>query len=91
VQVNHAELGARITRMSAPFDLDRITAYGGVSEAGMRVVDGMVNKQAAMIGYLNDFYIMALLCWAAIPVLFFVKAGKPAAASGPPMAAAADH
>lgn len=91
VQVNHAELGARITRMSAPFDLDRITAYGGVSEAGMRVVDGMVNKQAAMIGYLNDFYIMALLCWAAIPVLFFVKAGKPAAAGGPPMAAAADH
>ena len=92
VQVNHAEMGARITRMSVPFDLDRITAYGGVSEAGMRVVDGMVNKQAAMIGYLNDFYMMALLCWAAIPVLFFVKAAKPAAAGSPPMqAAAADH
>jgi len=90
VQVNHAEMGARITRMSAPFDLDRITAFGGVSEAGMRVVDGMVNKQAAMVGYLNDFYLMGLLCWAAIPVLFFVKAGKPAMA-GPQMAAAADH
>ncbi|MEI6642706.1 MAG: DHA2 family efflux MFS transporter permease subunit [Novosphingobium sp.] len=90
VQVNHAEMAARITRMSAPFDLDRITAFSGVSEAGMRVVDGMVNKQAAMIGYLNDFYLMGLLCWAAIPVLFFVKAGKPAMA-GPQMAAAADH
>lgn len=83
LQINHAELGARITRMSAPFDLDRITAYGGVSEAGMRMVDGMVNKQAAMIGYLDDFYMMALLCWAAIPVLFFVKAGVPAASSPP--------
>jgi len=91
MQVNHAELGAQITRMSVPFDLDRITAYGGVSEAGMRVVDGMVNRQAAMIGYLNDFYLMALLCWAAIPVLFFVKAGTPATGGPPMQAAAADH
>ncbi|MFM9935273.1 MAG: DHA2 family efflux MFS transporter permease subunit [Novosphingobium sp.] len=90
IQINHAELGARITRMSAPFDLDRITAYGGVSEAGMRVVDGIVNKQAAMIGYLDDFYMMALLCWAAIPVLFFLKAGVPAI-SKPMIQAAADH
>jgi MFS transporter, DHA2 family, multidrug resistance protein len=91
IQVNHAEMGARITRMSVPFDLDRITAFGGVSEAGMRVVDGMVNKQAAMIGYLNDFYMMGLLCWASIPVLFFVKAGKAPPAGAPQMAAAADH
>ena len=90
IQISHAELGARITRMSAPFDLDRITAYGGASEAGMRVVDGLVNKQAAMIGYLDDFYMMAFLCWAAIPVLFFVKAGVPSA-SGPPVQAVADH
>jgi DHA2 family multidrug resistance protein len=90
VQTSHAELGARITRMSAPFDLDRITAYGGVSEAGMRVVDGMVNRQAAMIGYLDDFYMMAIFCWATIPVLFFVKAGGPAK-GGPPVQAAADH
>ena len=91
IQVNHAEMGARITRMSVPFDLDRITAFGGVSEAGMRVVDGMVNKQAAMIGYLNDFYMMGLLCWASIPVLFFVNAGKAPPAGAPQMAAAADH
>ena len=91
IQVNHAEMGAQITRMSVPFDLDRITAFGGVSEAGMRVVDGMVNKQAAMIGYLNDFYMMGLLCRASIPVLFFVKGGKPAIGGAPMQAAAADH
>ncbi|WP_421852396.1 DHA2 family efflux MFS transporter permease subunit [Novosphingobium sp.] len=90
IQVNHAEMGAQITRMSVPFDLDRITAYGGVSEAGMRMVDGLVNKQAAMIGYLNDFYMMGLLCWASIPVLFFVKAGN-APPAGAPQMAAADH
>jgi DHA2 family multidrug resistance protein len=43
-----------------------------------------------MVGYLNDFYLMALLCWASIPVLFFVKAGKSAAAAAPQMAPA-DH
>ena len=91
IQTSHAELGGQITRMSVPFDLDRITAYGGVSEAGMRVVDGMVNKQAAMIGYLDDFYMMAILCWAAIPVLFFVKAGVAVTDGAPVQAAAADH
>lgn len=91
IQTSHAELGAQITRMSVPFDLDRITAYGGVSEAGMRMVDGMVNKQAAMIGYLDDFYMMAILCWAAIPVLFFVKAGVAVTDGAPVQAAAADH
>jgi DHA2 family multidrug resistance protein len=34
---------------------------------------------------------MGLLCWASIPVLFFVKAGKPAMGGPPMQAAAADH
>ena len=63
---------------------------GSSPEVMVRVVDGLVNRQAVMIGYLDDFYLMALLCWAAIPVLFFVKAGKPAMGGAPQMAAA-DH
>ncbi len=89
VQRNHAELSERITRMSAPFDLDRITAYGGAAESAARVVDAMINKQAAMIAYLNDFYLMALVCWATIPVLAFVKVNR--APSGPMPQMAADH
>ncbi|BEU99235.1 DHA2 family efflux MFS transporter permease subunit [Novosphingobium olei] len=89
IQRNHAELTERITRMSVPADLDRITAYGGAAESVARVVDGMVNQQAAMIAYLNDFFLMALVCWATIPVLALVKVNRNA--SGPMPQMAADH
>lgn len=89
IQRNHAELAERVTRMSTPFDLDRITAYGGAAESVARVVDGMVNKQAAMIAYLNDFYLMGLVCWFTIPILFLVKVNP--APAGPMPQMAADH
>lgn len=76
VQINHAELGEHITRSMVPFNLDRITAYGGAGEAALRVIDGMVNQQAAMIAYLNDFHAMALACFFAIPLLLLVRTGR---------------
>lgn len=76
IQVNHAELGAHVTRTLAPFDLDRITAYGGAAETALRVIDGMVNQQAAMIAYLNDFYAIAIACVAAIPLLLLVRPAR---------------
>lgn len=77
VQVNHAELGAHITRTAVPFNLDRITAFGGPGDAAMQIVDGLVNQQAVMIAYINDFYAMALACFFAIPLLLFVRAARP--------------
>lgn len=76
IQVNHAELGAHVTQTLVPFNLDRLTAYGGASEAALRVMDGMVNQQAAMIAYINDFHAMALACIGAIPLLFLVRTAK---------------
>lgn len=78
IQVNHAELGAHVTRTLVPFDLDRVTAYGGMGETMLRVMDGMVNQQAAMIAYINDFYAMAIACVVAIPLLMLVRPAKPA-------------
>ena len=84
VQINHAELGAHVTRTLVPFNLDRITAFGGTGEAALRVIDGIVNQQAAMIAYINDFYAMALMCFFSIPVLLLVRGARPGAA--PPAA-----
>ena len=78
IQVNHAEIGAHVTRTLVPFDLDRVTAYGGMGETMLRVMDGMVNQQAAMIAYINDFYAMAIACVVAIPLLMLVRPAKPA-------------
>jgi len=76
VQINHAELGAHVTQALVPFNLDRITAFGGTGEAALRIVDRLVNQQAAMIAYINDFYAMALACIFAIPLLLLVRTGK---------------
>lgn len=73
IQVNHAEIGAHVTRMSVPIDLDQARVYGSAAEAGLRIVDGMVNRQAAMLAYIDDFYVMALACFSGIVLLLFVR------------------
>lgn len=73
IQINHAEIGERLTASDVPFAIDRFTAYGGSGEAVMRAVDGMVNRQAAMIGYLNDFLLMGIGCFLLIPLLLLMK------------------
>ena len=78
IQINHAEIGAHVTRNLVPFNLDQIAAYNGAAETGLRVIDGMVNQQAAMISYINDFYAMALACACAIPLLLLVRPGRKA-------------
>ncbi|MDE2561153.1 MAG: DHA2 family efflux MFS transporter permease subunit [Sphingomonadales bacterium] len=79
LQLNHAEIGSALRIPAMPFALDRVTAYGEASDAVMQVLDGMVNKQAAMLAYLDDFLLMAMLCFFAIPFLYLLKASKPGA------------
>ncbi len=79
IQVNHAELGASFTRFGLPVDIDRATAYGQYGEAGLRMIDAAINRQAAMIAYLNDFWLMGIACLVAIPLLFVVRPARPAA------------
>ncbi len=83
VQVNHAEIGASITRLSVPLDVDRIGAFGNAGEAVFRVADIMVNRQAVMIAYLNDFKAIALACIVATPFLLLVRVNRTGAAAPP--------
>lgn len=82
VQVNHAEIGTHVTPAMVPFPVDRAAAFGPAAEAALRVVDGLVNRQAAMIAYLDDFYAMALACFLAIPLLLVVKPPRKARSGG---------
>ena len=79
IQVNHAEMGAMVTRLSVPFDLDRITAYGTTGGAALGMVDMEVNRQAVMVSYLDDFLMMAIACFAILPVLLLLKRVRPGA------------
>ena len=93
VQVNHLELGSHVPAMAAPFLGDTQSAFGQFSAMAMGFADAMVNQQAAMIAYLDDFLVMSLACLAAIPLLALVKIGPrlPGAPSVSSAAADAAH
>ena len=78
IQVNHAELGARITDTTFPVNFDQLGIFGANGEAMLRVIDAMVTQQAVMIAYLNNFWLMALMCWGAIPLLLLARVRKQA-------------
>ncbi len=86
VQINHAEIGATLT----PFNpnLAPLIAPGTAPSAGVLAqLDGMVNIQALMISYINDFHLMMLITLAAIPLALLLR--KPSSAMAP-VAAHAD-
>jgi MFS transporter, DHA2 family, multidrug resistance protein len=51
------------------------------------MADAEVNRQAMMIGYLNDFWAMAILTAASVPLVMFLKRPKGPAAKPDPAAA----
>ena len=86
IQINHAELSAGMT----PFNPNLIGA-SPLAAAGdptaLSQIDGMINIQALMISYIDDFKLMMIITLCAIPLALLLR--KPAKA--PPAAAAAAH
>ena len=89
IQVNHEELGARITAQSvAGLDLSAVDRFQSLGQAGLAMLDAEVNRQAAMIGYVNDFWLMMWMALAAVPFAFLMRPAKRGTA---PAADAAGH
>lgn len=79
IQINHEELGGRIT--SSSFDvIDPATAdrFGTLGDAFLRVLDLEVNRQAAMLAYLSDFKLLFFIVLAILPLTLLVKPVTPA-------------
>jgi len=43
---------------------------------GLIKLSGEIERQAAMIGYINAFYLLALTGFIALPLIFFVEKQK---------------
>ena len=43
------------------------------------MIDAEVNRQAAMIAYIDDFYLMMWMALAAIPLVFLMRKASPSA------------
>ncbi len=85
-QINHADLAAGITPYSAALKATSPAAAAG-DPASLAQIDQLVNAQAAMISYVNDFKLMMLITLAAIPLALLLRKPKPAAGNAAPAAA----
>jgi len=77
-QINHVQLAAKMTPfnpMLAQAGIDPATAAGALQ------LDAMVNQQAAMIAYLNDFKLMMWMTLAVAPLLLLMARPKKAKAA----------
>jgi DHA2 family multidrug resistance protein len=77
VQVNHAELGAVIQPYNPVVTQAFPTAVTG-NATTLQTLDGLVNIQAAMISYVDDFYLMMWVTLAAMPLALILR--RPAKA-----------
>lgn len=82
-QINHAELSVAINPFNPNLAALSPAAAAG-NPAALSQVDMLVNQQALMISYINDFKLMMIVTLCAIPLALLLR--KPRAA--PPHAAA---
>ncbi|OYX31958.1 MAG: EmrB/QacA family drug resistance transporter [Caulobacterales bacterium 32-69-10] len=61
-----------IGALGGPYNLD--------SQTGLALLNAEVNRQAAMIAYVDAFYLTGLLCLACVPLLLLVRSAKRQAA-----------
>lgn len=91
-QVNHSVLGTHINLYSQP--TNSLAGMFGLSVTDpkfLSIADQLVNQQALMISYLDDFRLMMFVALAAAPLLLFLKPPKAVQAPSASAAAADAH
>lgn len=79
-QINHATISTHVTAFNRVFDNAIVRqAWSPWTAAGRAALDQVIQKQASIISYINDFKLMMILSLAAIPlVLLLRRAAAPA-------------
>jgi DHA2 family multidrug resistance protein len=87
IQKSHADLAAHVTNSSVSL-LDPSTAdrFGIAGETALAMVNAEINRQAAMVAYIDDFWLMMWVTLATVPLVLLLRPPKP----GGPVASAAD-
>lgn len=74
LQTSHADLAGRMTNsISGVVDFSTIDRFQRLGETALLVLDSEINRQAAMIAYINDFYLMMWMTAAVIPLTFIMR------------------
>ena len=81
LQVNHTSLAAHVTPFDASLRLPDIQRFWDIhSQAGLAALDAELNRQAAMIAYIDDFKLMMIIKLAVAPLLLLLRGAEKGAA-----------
>jgi len=86
LQRSHSDLAAHITPYSLP-PIDPALTQGvpPATDAVLMMLDNEINRQAAMIAYIDDFWLMMILTLATAPLLLLLKKGRKPEGPAPVM------
>ncbi|OYW24194.1 MULTISPECIES: DHA2 family efflux MFS transporter permease subunit [unclassified Sphingomonas] len=74
IQSGHQDIGANLTSSSlSAVDPAMSSILGPTGQSVMMLMNAEVNRQAAMIAYLDDFRLMMILTLLAIPLVLLLK------------------
>jgi len=79
-QVNHAEIANHVTATNHAFTNHSVAAHAlsPWTAPGRAALDQVIQQQAAIISYIDDFKLMMVLSLAAIPLVFLLRRAKTA-------------
>lgn len=84
LQVSHSDLAAHVTSSSSDaVDVAAVSRYQELGETVMSLANAEINRQAAMVSYIDDFWI---IMWATIltfPLVFLLRSSGSGAAPDP--------
>jgi DHA2 family multidrug resistance protein len=78
-QIAHASLVTQVTNAN-PAVRDPMSLYDMATQAGPALINNEITRQASMIAYVDDYWLMMLLTLAVIPMLLLIRPPKAAAA-----------
>ncbi len=73
-QVSHSQLAGHVTpEVTGAFDLSSLNRVQQYAEAALRMIDAEVTRQAAMIAYIDDYWLMMWLSLASVPLVLLMR------------------
>ncbi len=73
IQTAHADVGASVNADALQGADTVAQRFGMVADSVLSMIDAEVNRQAAMIAYLDDFKAMMIVTALAVPLVFFLQ------------------
>ena len=83
IQSSHSDLAGHVTAATGSMiDVSTIDRYQSAGDFVMVMLNGEINRQSAMIAYIDDFYMMMWLTLAVAPLAFLMRRSQNSPASG---------